>query len=140
MSTPAGALAPHTIPGEIVTPDAVLDPKSIPAHDFFNVMRDIVHRTTYHHESEKNAALDAVDAFESRFVPVQDRKYVQLETDYAGREDVSQRTPPQVGTLPVPAGPAIDYNRLAAAIVAMQQQANAENAKDVPPTQGGYGE
>lgn len=138
MSTPAGALAPHTIPGEVVTPDAVLDPKSVPAHNFFNVLRDLVHRTTYHDEGQKHAALDALDAFEQRFVPVQDRKYVVLDTDYAGREDVSKRIPPQVGTTPVPvAGPAIDYNRLAAAIVAMQQQAAAESATpNVPPTTG----
>jgi hypothetical protein len=140
MSTSTGAVAPHTIPGEIVTPDAVLDPKSVPAHNFFNVMRDLIGMTPYHTEGQKNKALDAVDAFENRFVPVQDRQHVLTETDPAGREDVSLRPVPANSGFPAPvAGPAIDYNRLAAAIVAMQQQAAAEAVNPpVPPASGGY--
>src|SRR5713101_2956653 len=133
MSMQPGSALTRTIPGEVITPDAVLDPASVPAHAFFNVMRDLVHRAVYHTELEKNAALDVVDTFERRFIPVQDRKYVVLETDMAGREDVSQRVPPRGGHAPLPSNvPVIDYARLAAAIVAAQSQRDNRPATTDP--------
>lgn len=121
------------IPGQVITPDAVLDPMSMAAHAFCNVVRDLVFRSpVYHTESDRHAALDAVDAFERRMVPSQDRQHVLSEDDPAPREDVSQRVPPRVGAMPVPVGPAIDYAALAKALVAAQQAAQ-ENAQANPP-------
>lgn len=134
MSTPSGAVAPYTIPGEVVQPDAVLDPQSVPAHNFFNTIRDLVLRAAYHTENEKHAALNAVDAFEHRFIPSQDRRHVVAETDHAGREDVSQRKPPGGAAVVVPpSAPQLDYGMLARAILQAQQEAEASKEQPEPP-------
>ena len=146
MTTQPGGYAPATvIQGEVITPSAVLDPKSMPAHNFAEVIRHLISRVpgVYKAEADMQTALDAVDAFERSFVPMQDRKHVVQETDMAGREDVSKRIPPRTGYAPVPAaGPAIDYNALAKAILAAQQQMQAESQPPAPvqqpQQQGGY--
>lgn len=128
MSTQPGAVAPF-MQGEVVTPSAVIDPQSFAGHDFLNVIRDLIHRAAFHTEGDKNSALDAVDAFEKRFIPSQDQKHVVAEGELAGREDVSQRKPPQTGGAPVPVNvPQIDYNALARALMAAQREAEQESS------------
>jgi len=116
------------IPGQVITPAAVLDPVSMPAHAFCNVIRDLISKVpaVYASETAKHAAMDAVDAFEKRLVPLQDRIYVVSEADPAGREDVTKRIAPQTGYAPVPVGPQIDYAQLAQAILAAQRAAMEE--------------
>lgn len=142
MSMQPGGYAPAVIQGEVISPAAVLDPKSMPAHNFAEVLRHLITKVpgVYKVEADMLRALDAVDAFERSMVPQQDRRHVVQETDMAGREDVSKRVPPMVGTAPVPAaGPAIDYNALAKAIIAAQQQMQSESQPPAPPAQqGGY--
>jgi hypothetical protein len=119
MSTPAGALSPTVIPGEVVTPAAVVGPLAFPGHAFFNTVRHVITRSgTFHGEDELKNALHSVDAYEKAILKA-DHKHVQSEDDFAPHEDVSLRVPPRTGYAPVPTGaPAIDYNRLAAALMA----------------------
>lgn len=129
MTVQPGGYAP-VVQGELVTPAAVLDPKSMPVHNFAEVLRKVLTKLpgVFTHENELHAALNAVDAFERVFLPQQDRPHVAQETDMAAREDVTKRKPPITGAAPVPAaGPAIDYNALAKAILTAQQQMQQEN-------------
>jgi hypothetical protein len=135
MTTPSGVVAP-VVPGTIIQPDAVLDPVSVPAHAFFSMLRNVVKQLpgVFKNEADLHAALDAIDGYENRVVPYQDRQYTVTESDHAGREDVSQRIPPQVGGgIPAVAGPQIDYARLAQALITAQKEAEAAAA--VPPVQ-----
>jgi|HubBroStandDraft_6_1064221.scaffolds.fasta_scaffold823191_2 hypothetical protein len=105
------------------------------AHQFFNVLRHVVRFVPFINEDELHAALGVVDAFEKRTlsVPVE---HVITNEDVAKREDVTQRRAPQVGTALAPvAGPPLDYNRLAAALLEAQRQQAQQN----PPPYGGEG-
>lgn len=127
MSTDAGALAPTTITGDIVTPSNVIDPLVMPTHAFLNAVRDLIHRSAgYHNEADQHNALDAVDRFEQVFLRG-NAKYAVTENDRAGREDVTKRMPPQVGYTPPVNVPAIDYGQLAKAILAAQAEAERDN-------------
>lgn len=126
MATPAPGTATQAVTqyvpalqGEVLTPDAVVDPIAFPAHDFFNVIKDVIHRASvFHDEDDLKKAMNAVDVFEKRFLK-NDHQHVTSEDDRAPHEDVSQRIPPQTGAVTVPAGaPAIDYNKLAQALMA----------------------
>lgn len=117
MSTPAGALAPTVIPGEVITPAAVVGPQAFPTHAFLNVVRDLIHGHVYHNEEDLKAALETVNVYEKRLLQ-SDHQHVLSEDDPAPHEDVTQRIPPRGAAPVVPAGPAIDYNKLAAALMA----------------------
>jgi hypothetical protein len=112
-----GMSSPAVISGNVVEPAHISQPHSYAAHDFFNVIRDIVHQFPHHNEADKLAARTAVDAYE-KHVTGPDSSYVKADSDRAVTEDVSLRVGPN-STLPVLApAQAIDYARLAAAIVA----------------------
>jgi hypothetical protein len=137
MTTPQGpymTLPPSAIQSAgVLTPTAVVDAHSTAAHDFFNVMRDVVRGARiYFDESTLGQALDVIDIFEKRYIKPEMHRLVVKETDAAKREDVSQRIPPRTGYAPPPAvAPQIDYNLLARAIL----QAQAE-AQGLTPQQG----
>jgi hypothetical protein len=57
--------------------------------------------------------------------------HVTTDADVAKREDVTQRKAPAGGAPPPVAGPPLDYNRLAAALLAAQQ------ANQSPPAPAG---
>lgn len=86
----------------------------------------------YVDEGSVDTAITAVDEFEKHIL-TGGHSSVVTEEDPAPKEDVSQRRAPQTGTAVVPAsGPALDYNRLAAAILQMQQH----QVDDEPPAEG----
>lgn len=124
MSNQPGAMSPY-LQGDVITPDRVLDPQSVPAHNFFNTMRDLINKVVYHNESDLHAALDSVDAFEKRYIGG-DHAHVVQEGEAAGREDVTQRK----GHNSVPVMPSnvpqIDYGMLARAMIQAQRDAEAE--------------
>lgn len=119
MSTPAGALAPTTIPGEVVTPAAVVGPLAFPAHDFLATVKTLIHRSgAFHNEDDLKDALASVDNYE-RAVLKSDHQHVVSEGDAAPHEDVTMREAPRTGSVPVPSNaPQIDYSRLAQALMA----------------------
>lgn len=113
----------------------VIPAGDVKAHGFFNVIRDLLTASNlYHSEGSLTAAIEAVTAFEKHILSGDHRSVIQ-EHDVAPKEDVSQRVAPQVGTaVAVPSsGAGLDYNRLAAAIVALQQQQAAEHTNEEGP-------
>lgn len=119
------------VSGQVVSapidPTHVSAPHSFSAHDFFNVLRTVVKNTNaFVNESDKLAALNVIQDYESHIVPPSDQNVVVSEDDAAPVEDVSQRTPPMVGIpAPAAAAPAIDYNQLARALVQAQAEQHA---------------
>lgn len=130
---------PAVYQGNVIEPAHISQAHSFPARDFFNVIRDVVHKSLYHNENDRLAALSAIDGYEKHVIPAADQAYVVGESDRAPVEDVTLRKP---ATAPLAAaGQAIDYARLAAAIVAAQAaQASAagdqvvHTVTDVQPT------
>ena len=128
---------PISIPGQVIATSpaiphtAIIDPISMATHRFCNLMRAIV--TNQHgilkSESEVDDAIHVIDAFERHLIPQRDRSLIGSPDDMAPKEDVSQRIPPRSSTPPpMPAaGPSIDYNALAQAILLAQSQ------RDEPP-------
>lgn len=139
MSTPAGALAPTVIPGEVVTPAAVVGPQAFPTHNFLNVIRDLVSGRVYHNEDDLKAALDTVNVYEKRLLS-SDHQHVLSEFDAAPHEDVSQRIPPRGAPIVPAAAPAIDYNKLAAALMAAGFGQQAPAVTESSQTEGGTAE
>lgn len=128
-AVPSGGYLQGTIvpgpPGPSGHPASAAD---LAAHEFFNVLRHVVRHVPHLNEDALDTALRVVDDYESRSLdgPIQ---HVIAETDHAKREDVSKRVAPQTGTALAPvAGPALDYNKLAAALLAAQAQAQQDAA------------
>lgn len=130
---PAGPYIEGTI---VRNPNDVVPAGDLKAHAFFNVIRELLTVSNfYHSEGALGAAVTAVTEFEKHILEGDHRSVLQ-EHDIAPREDVSKRIAPQVGTgaqLVPTAGAGLDYNRLAAAIVALQQQQAAEHEQEGPP-------
>lgn len=134
MSTSEGALgAPpqvvqgSVVPATVVSASAIIDPLVKPAHAFFDVVRELVHRIGYHNEADLSAALDVVDTFEKRYLR-ENHQHVVSDDNLAAREDVTQRVPPRGGTYNPPVNiPQIDYAQLAQAILAAQKQAERDS-------------
>lgn len=129
---PSGALTPtySTEPAQWVNPSRVIDAQSVVAHNFFNTLREITRN--YRHwptENHKLAAIESVNAYEKHTLNgrVSD---VVTEDDHAPVEDVSKRRPPPGSGLPVNVvqGPAIDYNKLAAALAEHMQRAQVSQS------------
>lgn len=113
------------IPGQVVNPTAVTQSgASGPAHEFFGVIKQLIHFAGFHNQQDVINAVNAVDAYEKHVVPPSDLRAVNTEGEPAPVEDVSQRRPPTpAGVIAAQApGQQIDYAKLAAAIVAAQAQ------------------
>ena len=128
MTTPAGLVPRNTIPGQVVTPDvsAVIDPKSAGVHALVTVLHHLIQYSgAYHSESDQLEALDALRAFEKSQVTSAVRASLnELKPLPAEVEDVTQRVPPgAVAPQPLIASGGIDYNKLAAAMIAAQAAA-----------------
>lgn len=106
---------------EAISPTRIAAPTANPAHKFFNVIRDIVHMSGYHTEGQLLEALNAISAYEKQLVTASDLRQVSTDNDRAAVEDVTQRKAPNaVGPQPLQTAAPIDYNQLAAALLAAQ--------------------
>lgn len=143
MTTPPGAsVAPLQVQAGI-TPTDMINPRSLSAHRFLNVLKDVTRASgAYAVEQDLHDALAHIDAYGKHVIDPADHHKVRSEEDAAPVEDVRLRVAPgAIRAMPVPAGGPIDYQALAAAIVAHQRAAaNAEAAAsevhqitDVPP-------
>jgi hypothetical protein len=141
MSQPTGAVEPRTtsqpVQGSVITPTGSIAAASVTAHDFFNVLRQVVTASpAFTSEADLLKAVTALTSHEKQTVAQSDQRQVLRETDLAPVEDVSKRVAANNGLpAPVATGPAIDYGKLAQAIVAAQQeQANPQvhEITDVP--------
>jgi hypothetical protein len=130
MTQPSGAVAPRTIQGSVVQPSAVIDAGAEAMHGFLNVVRRLVTTSgAFHSESDQDAALTAVQKFTENVIPRSALNALANEYSMtAPKEDVSQRVPPNgapAGPVMVPGG--FDYNKLAQAMLALQQQQHEAN-------------
>lgn len=136
MTTPAGAVAPsQPVQGVVLRPGAndLINPESTATHRFLSVIEELVRRSAYHSEQQKLDALDAVAAFRRHAIDTADHHRVVSEDDPAPVEDVRLRRGPD-GTPPAPpaGAPAIDYNALAAALIAAQRAAQQAPEPQAP--------
>lgn len=125
------AYNPGVLSGEVIDPTRVTSAQDNLGHQFLQVVRHLVlHSGAYHTEAEQTDHLQILNRYESATNPA--AQHLVSETDHAPREDVSERVPPRVGGAVVPqaAPQAIDYNMLARAIVAVQNEQAA--ASDTP--------
>lgn len=131
MSTPQQGASVAPYQGQAVTPSAVIDAHSVASHNFLSVISRLVRDSgVFRNEGELLQALDHVAAFAGHLITKKDHKNVVREHDIAPVEDVRLRKAPQVGAMPQPVGPAIDYALLAQYIVAAQAQAAQAQAAD----------
>lgn len=127
MSTPAGAAVapyqPGVISGDVVQPARVISPRTAAARALSAVLKTVVSASTaFRSESDVLDALSAIDKFAEAFAD-QPLSHAVQETDPAKTEDVSKRKPPagSVPASPATPVPVIDYNALAAAMIAAQK-------------------
>jgi hypothetical protein len=117
MSTPVNGLEPYL--GQVVEPSATAGPGPAAAHGLGTVLLDLVYRSgSYHSESDQDAAADAVHKWVNSQVSASEKRALNTDATRAPKEDVSLRVPPG-GYVPavVTATPAIDYDKLAQALV-----------------------
>lgn len=115
------------VSGQVVNPTAVSQAASFPAHDFFGVIKKLVHSAGFHNQADVENALNAINAYEQHVISPSDRRMVVQEGDPAPLEDVTQRRPASAPAAVIAQSPGqIDYAKLAAAIVAAQSQQTGE--------------
>jgi hypothetical protein len=123
---------PLALQGAVIEPGHVSAPHSYAAHDFFTLIKDLVHLSGFHSESQVLAAMNVVDGYE-KHVTGADARYVASESDRGPVEDVTLRVPPMAGVMPLAPAQQIDYARLAAAIVAATAAQAAAQSAALPP-------
>jgi hypothetical protein len=108
--------------GVIVEPTNVASAQDSLGHQFVSVIRHLVLNSgAYHNETDQTAHLATLARYEN----AAHGGAFTSEDDHAPREDVSERVPPRgqgVAVVPQAAPAAIDYEQLARAIVAVQNQ------------------
>lgn len=140
MSYPTtGTLAPTSVSGppvqgQPIAPTAMASGAHSAAWDLGQVLKVMVERTgVFLTEQARNDALRAVDKFTGSLIPAGAVRALATGDERAAHEDVSQRQAPAGATSFVPAAQvAIDYDKLAAALVRAQQ---AERQQDTPQVQ-----
>lgn len=113
-----------------VSPSAVAGPKSVAVHSLGEVLKHLIHNSgAYHDEGQVDTAVSTVDGFVKAYVPPQELPAIDRSGMRAAKEDVTQRIPPGGPMTNVVAGPVIDYNQLARAILNAQAEAQAQAAQ-----------
>lgn len=128
MASNGGAVQPYS--GEVVQPTKISSAQDNLGHQFVGVIRHLIlHSGAYHNETDQTEHLATLARYENAV----HGGALLSEDDHAPREDVSERVPPRgqgVAVVPQAAPAAIDYEQLARAIVAVQNQQAA--ASDPP--------
>lgn len=141
MTTPAVAdksAAPPApvIQGKVSYPSAIAGQVPSAVYKFGQVLKEIIHAvpTAFSNENDLLAALTTLDDFVKAFVPVSNLAALADVAARAPIEDVSKRTPPAGVSYSIPSNtPAIDYDKLAAALVRAQMAIAAENQPEPVP-------
>lgn len=115
-------------PSGVVNPTAMAGPVHASTHALGQVLMDLIHRAgVYTSEVAIHEAEAAVTAWVKSVVPLSAVAALVTGDERAPKEDVTKRIPP--GGLPaipvVTSAPAIDYDRLAEALLAAQQRSKA---------------
>lgn len=109
-------------PAKALTPSAVAQAQPSAVFGLGEVLKTIIHNSrTYVSENDVDKAVSAVEKFVGAFTTNSDLKALATGEERAAKEDVTQRVAPG-GVSPslIPAG--IDYDKLAAALLAAQAQ------------------
>lgn len=140
MSTPVPVRTNggQVVQGKVSRPDRPVNPSAIAqavpsaAYGIAQVLKDLIHSSrAFHSENQVLEAYKAVDTFMKAFVPASALSALMTGDERASIEDVSKRIPPQGVAFSVPTNvPAIDYDKLAAAMVRAQAQYAAELESD----------
>jgi hypothetical protein len=138
MTTPAVREDRAPVQGQVISPSAVANATQSAAFELGQVIKTLVAGSSHAFHSE-NEVLDAhrkIDTYVRAHVPVSARAALADGTQTAPVEDVSKRPAPAGAgyIMPSPNAPAIDYDRLAAAIVRAQlaEQAAAQESAAAP--------
>lgn len=124
----------ETLTGKLSRPDRPIEPsavaKQVPSAAFAigQVLRDLIHSSgAFKSENQILEAYKAVDTFMKAFIPASALPALMTGDERAPVEDVSKRIPPQGIAFSTPTNvPAIDYDKLALAMVRAQAQYAAE--------------
>lgn len=102
-------------------------------HRLGELLKDVFRRSgTFHTESALHEAEAVVDAWVKAIIPSAAMRALSTGEQSAPREDVTKRTPPGGPAVVVAqAAPGIDYDKLAAALLAAQARQAASGA-DAP--------
>lgn len=137
MTDSPGAVAPYpgnTVSGEVIQPAQVQSAKASLGHDFFNVLRHIIkHGGAYHDQGTQSEHLNVVDRYEANQAGREARNLL-TEDDPAPVRNPDFALVTSGVPAPPPAAANLDYNKLAAAIVAVQQ---AQSEQASPPAEDG---
>lgn len=122
-SDPPSVLSGQVVSGPVITPSAVAGPKAAAVHALGEVLKTMIHMSHYFAtENLQDAALVTVDKFVGAFTTSSELSAIKTGDERAAKEDVTKRIPPG-GAMQMPSNaPAIDYMKLAEAIVAVQQR------------------
>lgn len=141
MNETAGAVAPRQgqpVQGYVLRPGTndTIPAEATATHSFLSAIEGLIRRVTYHSEQDRLDALTAVAGYRKHALGTHASRVVG-EDEPAPVEDARLRRAPGQPGQPVPAlgAPVIDYNALAAALIAQQQaqQAAAAELKDTNP-------
>jgi hypothetical protein len=116
-----------------VEPSAIASPVASAAVAVGEILKQLVlHSFGFHTENQTDAAISSIEKWVSGTVG---SAINALDTSQiaASKEDVTLRVPPGGPAATVLAGPVLDYQKLAEAILAAQQAQAAKNAGP-PPT------
>ena len=140
MTTPAladtGAKPAPVIQGKVSYPSAIAGQVPSAVFKFSQLIKELIHSvpTAFNNENDVLAALTTVDDFIKAFVPLSNLAALADVPARAPIEDVTKRTPPAGVSYSIPSNtPAIDYNKLAEAIVRAQAAIAFENQPEPAP-------
>jgi hypothetical protein len=106
-------------PARVVTPSAVAQAQPSAVFGLGEVLKTIIHNSrTYVSENDVDKAISAVEKFVGAFTTGSDMQALATGAERAMKEDVTQRVAPGGIASIVP--PGIDYDKLAAALLAAQ--------------------
>lgn len=136
MTTDQGAVTPYQggeVSGMVLPPLPSPDSRNI--HEFSQLMHTIVGMLTFKDEKDVHRAHSVIEALRATLMDSRDHARTIKGTDRAPVEDVSKRIAPSA-SVPAYAGPVIDYQQLAEAILRAQQvHTQAQAQQQAPPQQ-----
>lgn len=144
MTTAVAERDTSVVQGQVSPPPAIANAAQSANYKFAQVMKELIVASphAFNSENDQLGALAAVDSFVKALVPNSARRALADVPSRAQVEDVSKRVPPAGAgySLPYAGNAAIDYDKLAAAIVRAQAElANADASVEPAPavaTQG----
>lgn len=142
MDTPSRAPAPFqrvqpdnraAVAAGPIEPSAIASGRSSAIFSLGDVLRRLIdHSLAFPTENAKLAAYNTVNDYVGAHVADRELSALMTGDERAPVEDVSQRTPPNIGGPVAYTAPGLDYTKLAQAILREQQRLQARPAVEPP--------